>query len=198
VLDFRSFSAVSAGPPPSCIVPSMYAIDHVTLQLASCQRCDRHVAQLLHTCITPCAIEHFQVRSAASAAVAVQPLVPVLHDLGVIVSDPTACIRDPTQVVRYNGTWHFWATHNPSCTDRKSFPRATVHHYFSATDDVRGPWNTSGEARYLSFRTRFAHFVHVHCVGARSSGPPAHQVTSSLGSGCRWPALAVARRHAPT
>jgi hypothetical protein len=169
VLDFRSFSAVSAGPP----------IMHRTVDvrdrsrdftIASYQRCNRHVAQVLHLHHALCTtIEHFQVRSAGSATGAVQPLAPVLRDLGVIVSDATACIRDPTQVVRYNGTWHFWATHNPSCTDRKSFPRATVHHYFSTTDDVRGPWNTSGEARYLSFRTRFSHFARVHCVGARSS-----------------------------
>ena len=72
--------------------------------------------------------------------------VPVLNDLGVIVKDPAACVRDPTLVLQVNGTWHFWATHNPYCTDRHNFPRATVHHYFSRGSDITGPWNTSGEA----------------------------------------------------
>eukprot|EP00037_Helgoeca_nana_P036539 m.11892 g.11892 ORF g.11892 m.11892 type:complete len:380 (-) comp7564_c0_seq1:395-1534(-) len=76
----------------------------------------------------------------------VAPLTPVLHDLGVIVKDSAACVRDPTQVLHVNGTWHFWATHNPACADRTEFPRATVHHYFTVTNNVTGPWNTSGEA----------------------------------------------------
>lgn len=77
---------------------------------------------------------------------ATQPVQPFLVDLGVIVGDSAACVRDPTQVIHVDGTWHFWATHNPSCTDRHSFPRAEVHHYFSAFPDVTGPWNTSGAA----------------------------------------------------
>ena len=70
---------------------------------------------------------------------------PVLRDLGVIVSDPAACIRDPTQVLRaHDGTWHFFATRNPECTDHREFPRATVDHYFSA--NLSGGWSTSGPA----------------------------------------------------
>jgi hypothetical protein len=72
--------------------------------------------------------------------------VPILRDLGVIVKDPAACVRDPTLVLNVNGTWHFWATHNPYCTDRHNFPRASVHHYFSNGPDITGLWNTSGEA----------------------------------------------------
>lgn len=75
-----------------------------------------------------------------------QPLTPVLRDLGVIVKDKSACVRDPTQVMQHNGKWHFWATHNPECTNRKSFPRAEIFHYHSTTSDVTGLWNTSGVA----------------------------------------------------
>lgn len=74
------------------------------------------------------------------------PAVPVLQDRGVIVKDPAACVRDPTQVLFVAGRWHFWATHNPACTDRQHFPRANVHHYFSTGADIKGPWNTSGVA----------------------------------------------------
>ena len=85
------------------------------------------------------------VAAAAAAATGVRrgaysgPLVPFLHDLGTIVADPAACVRDPSQVLRdANGTFHFWATHNPECTDRAHFPRAAVHHYFSSTRTVTG------------------------------------------------------------
>eukprot|EP00039_Didymoeca_costata_P020862 m.342670 g.342670 ORF g.342670 m.342670 type:complete len:337 (+) comp21688_c0_seq1:142-1152(+) len=73
-------------------------------------------------------------------------MVPILHDIGVIVNETGVCIRDPTQVIHADGMYHFWATHNPECSDRKEFPRAEIWHYHTTTDNVTGPWNSSGVA----------------------------------------------------
>lgn len=43
-------------------------------------------------------IAHASV-AGADATPAVQPLAPVLHDLGVIAKDDAACLNDPTQGV---------------------------------------------------------------------------------------------------
>ena len=78
------------------------------------------------------------------------PVAPVLHDLGVIVKT-TNCNKDPTQVIHFNGAWHFWSSNwncltGPGGAPPRPFPRAEVHHFYSATSDVRGPWITSGTA----------------------------------------------------
>jgi hypothetical protein len=86
------------------------------------------------------------VAAVSTECLAATPATPVLQDLGAIVKDPAACVRDPTQVLFVGDRWHFWATRNPACTDRHSFPRATVDHYFSTSADITGPWNTSGVA----------------------------------------------------
>ena len=74
-------------------------------------------------------------------------LAPLLVDDGIIVNDTSACLRDPSQVVRApDGSWHFWATHNPACTDHQEFPVASVHHYHATTLTAARRWNTSGAA----------------------------------------------------
>ena len=87
--------------------------------------------------------------AAASPAVpASAPMAPVLHDLGVIVRNTTACNKDPTQVIHFDGTWHFWSSHWDCLAhaDASGFPRAQVHHFYTTTDNLTGPWHTSGQA----------------------------------------------------
>eukprot|EP00729_Bicosta_minor_P012785 gene12785-5339_t len=81
-------------------------------------------------------IAHASV-AGADATTAVQPLAPVLHDLGVIAKDDAACLNDPTQGVN-------------------NFPQAQVHHYYSSTPNVTGAWSTSGMAvNYTSIPGQF-------------------------------------------
>lgn len=49
-----------------------------------------------------------------------------------------------------DGSWHFWATHNPACTDHQEFPAAAVHRYHATTLSAARRWNTSGAAVSLS------------------------------------------------
>jgi hypothetical protein len=76
------------------------------------------------------------------------PVAPVLHDLGVIVRNTSGyCNKDPTQVIHFNGTWHFWSSHW-HCLGKPppGFPQAEVHHFYTISPDPSGPWRTSGAA----------------------------------------------------